>query len=370
MKKLFILTLLISLFSCTKDKYPDLNDGIYAEINTTKGIMIAQLSFDKTPITVANFILLAKGEHPFITDKLKSKKFFDGMLLTKDKNIIQAINNHETKDVGFDFEDEQPVDNEANFIFTHNKKGVLSMANRGRNTNNTQFFITLKETPSFDGKYTIFAHLVKGVDILDKIEKKDNIISVNIIKKGKEATRFNAKKTFSDYYTKYTEKKNKEYAKIKKRTDNAKKAKKQMKRFFFNNKKLAKAYPSGLRILTTKDGIGEKPKKGSQVYVDFAGFLEDGSLFGTTVLKTAEMFNQYDEQFDQDNKYHSLIMLYSDKAKLIKGLKEGLQKMQYGEKAMLFIPAKLAYGEKGDGYKVPPNTDLVIELEILNRKIN
>jgi peptidylprolyl isomerase len=368
MKKLTFILLFITLFSCTKDKYPDLKKGIYAEIITNKGTVVTQLSYDKTPVTVANFILLSEGKHPEIAADLKEKKFYNGMTFVQNNEVIQTANVDKNINVGYNFENEQPVDNEGNFLFTHNKAGVLSMANNGRNTNNTPFFITLKELPSYDGKYTIFGHVVKGLELLNTIKSNDKITSVNIIKKGKDANAFNPIKVFTAYYKKYEEKKDKEYAKIKKKTDNALKAKKQMHRFIVNNKRLAKEFPSGLRMLVTKKGKGETPKKGSQVYVNFAGFLDDGSLFGTTTLKTAEMYNLYDEQFDLDNKYHPLLLLYSDEAKLIKGLKEGLQKMQYGEKAMLFIPSKLAYGAKGDGSIVPPNTDLVIEIEILDRK--
>ncbi len=367
MKKILLFLTIIVLFSCKTDKYPDLKDGIYAEITTDKGVIVSLLEYEKTPVTVANFILLSNGNHPKIAKEFKGKKFYDGLPLMNNNLIVQTVVPNNTI-IGYDFEDEMPVSQEGDFLLTHNKQGVLSMANNGRNTNNASFFISLAEAPKFDGKYTIFGNVVKGIDVLKKIGKDDKIKSVAIIKKGQKAKAFNELKTFNDYYLKLEEKKDKEYAKIKKRTDNAVKAKKQMHRFIFNNKRLAKEYPSGLRILVTKDGTGEKPKTGSQVFVDFAGFLEDGSLFGTTILKTAEMYNQYDEQFDLDNKYHPLVLLYSDKAKLIKGLKEGLQKMQYGEKAMLFIPSKLAYGEKGDGSIVPPNTDLVIELEIQDRK--
>ena len=370
MKKLFFIIILINLVSCTKDKYPDLKEGVYAEITTNKGVIITKLEFEKTPITVANFILLSEGKHPYIKEEFKNKNFYDGLSFQLNGMLVQSVNPKSTNNqLGYTFEDELPTGNEGDFLFTHNKAGILSMANFGRNTNSTSFFITLNEAPTLDGKYTVFGNVVKGMDVLKKLSTNDKIVKVVIIRKGKSANNFNALNTFKTYYKALSEKKDKEYAKIKKKTDRAKKAKKQMRNFIFNNKKLAKTYPSGLRMLITKKGTENKPKKDSQVYVDFAGFLEDGSLFGTTVLKTAEIFNQYDEQFDQDNKYHPIIMLYSNKAKLIKGLKEGLQKMQYGEKAMLFIPAKLAYGKKGDGYKVPPNTDLVIEVEILDKKI-
>ena len=60
--KLALLTLILNLTSC-KAQYPDLEDGMYAEFITTKGVMVAKLSYEKTPITVANFVSLAEGEN-------------------------------------------------------------------------------------------------------------------------------------------------------------------------------------------------------------------------------------------------------------------------------------------------------------------
>jgi len=368
MKKLLFFLFILSIISCKQDKYPDLNDGIYAEIITNKGVILALLEYEKTPNTVANFISISQGTNNFVEDKFKNKNFYDGMLFQRNDMVIQTGDpKGEGTGTGYVFADEFPHTKEGNFALTHDKAGILSMANSGRNTSSSQFFITLDKAPKLDGKHTIFGHVIKGIDIIKTIESDDTIIGIEIIKKGESATKFNAPAVFSKHYTVFKEKKNKEYAKIKEKTDRALKAKKQMRNYFFNNKKLAKKYPSGLRILTTTKGTGEKPKTGSQILIDFSVFTIDGHLFSTSVLKTAEIFNQYDEMYDQDNKYRPLLQIYSDKSSLINGFKEGIQKMEYGEKAMLFIPSRLAYGEKGDGYGIPPDSDLVIEVEILDK---
>ncbi len=73
----FLLIILITLSSC-KSQYPDLEDGIYAEFITTKGIMVAKLAYDKTPVTVANFVSLAEGTNTMVDSLYQGKKFYNG----------------------------------------------------------------------------------------------------------------------------------------------------------------------------------------------------------------------------------------------------------------------------------------------------
>ena len=72
MKKKSIYTL-ISLFlmSC---QYPELESGLYADIKTNKGSIIVSLEFEKTPITVANFVSLSEGDNEMVIDQYKDKK--------------------------------------------------------------------------------------------------------------------------------------------------------------------------------------------------------------------------------------------------------------------------------------------------------
>lgn len=371
MKKISILFLFVSILivsSCTPDKYPDLQDGIYAEITTDKGVIVAHLEFEKVPSTVSNFITLTEGTNTHVDEKFKNKKFYDGMSFQKNDYVIQTGDpKGEGSGTGYFFEDEFPVDNEGNFLLTHDAPGVLAMANSGRDTNSSQFFINLNKAPSLDGKHSVFGKVILGMDVVNRIESEDIIQKIVIIRKGTKAKEFDALAQFEKHFKAFTEKKNKEIEKAIKRNKKAEKAKKQMRNFFINNKRLAKEYASGLSMLVTKKGNGIKPKLGSQVLINYAGFTEDGNLFSTSILETAEIFNMYDERYDHTNKYHPLTQLYSKKSGLIKGFTEGLLKMKYGEKALLFIPAKLAYGEKGDGYSIAPNSNIVIEVEILDK---
>ena len=82
MKQSFgLLTLLTTVFfGCKSSQYAELGDGIFADIQTTKGDIIVKLEHEKTPVTVANFVSLAEGTNPFVDDSLKGKKFYDGII--------------------------------------------------------------------------------------------------------------------------------------------------------------------------------------------------------------------------------------------------------------------------------------------------
>ena len=173
------------------------NDGIYADIETSKGKITVQLEYKKTPITVANFIALAEGTNPYVKADLKGKPFYNGLKfhrVIKDF-MIQGGDplGNGSGDPGYKFKDE----------FTdlvHDKGGILSMANSGPGTNGSQFFITHKDTPWLNGKHTIFGHSVSGMEVINAIVQDDVIKSITIVRKGADANKFDAVKVFSSYY--------------------------------------------------------------------------------------------------------------------------------------------------------------------------
>ncbi|HET7361176.1 MAG TPA: peptidylprolyl isomerase, partial [Salinimicrobium sp.] len=171
MKKLSILffcAILFSLSSCTED-YPELEDGIYAEIITNKGPIVAELYYKAAPMTVASFVSLAEGKSTLADSIYRNddKGFYDGLIfhrVIKDF-MIQGGDPTGTGSggPGYTFPDEI-VDS-----LQFNSKGLLAMANSGPNTNGSQFFITLKETPWLNGLHTIFGEVVIGQDVVDAI---------------------------------------------------------------------------------------------------------------------------------------------------------------------------------------------------------
>lgn len=102
--------------------------------------------------------------------------------------------------------------------------------------------------------------------------------------------------------------------------------------------------PSGLQYLVLEKGTGKKPTKESTVTVDYKGTLIDGTVFDST--------------YDRGKPATFEV------GKVIAGWTEALQLMQEGAKYRLFIPAKLAYGERGAGPVIGPNATLIFDVEL------
>jgi len=178
-----------------KPKKPKLEKGLYAIIHTTKGDITLMLEYQKTPLTVANFVGLAEGK---LDNKAREKgvPYYNGLKfhrVIKDF-MIQGGDpaGNGSGGPGYQFKDEIVAE------LKHDKAGILSMANAGPRTNGSQFFITHKETPWLDGKHTVFGHVVSGQEVVNAIVQGDTIESVSIKRVGKEAKRFDAVKTFAE----------------------------------------------------------------------------------------------------------------------------------------------------------------------------
>ncbi len=361
LKLFLIVTPLLVLFSCTPTKYADLSDGLYADMQTNKGDILLKLEYQKAPLTVGNFVSLAEGNNPYVKEEYKGKPYYNGIIFHRViKNfMIQGGDPTATGEggPGYRFEDEFPKDKEGKLLLKHDKAGVLSMANAGPTTNGSQFFITHKETPWLDGKHSVFGQVVKGQKVVDTIVKNDTIYKIDIIKVGKEAKKFDAAKVFS-------EKHEASLKADKERKEALKKVVSEQEKVFKTTKEKATKLPSGLAYYIINKGNGVVPKKGQKVKVSYAGYFTNGKLFDSNMLDIAKKYQVYDINRDKKGGYQPFTAVYSNEARLIPGFKEGLQKLRVGDRALLFIPAKLGYGERGAGKVIPPNSDLVFEIEL------
>ncbi len=374
MKKIINLVLLlipIMFIGCKKDEHANLADGLYAEIETVKGTILVQLDYTKAPITVANFVTLSEGKNEFVTEDYKGKALFDGL---KFHRVISKTNGdaedfmiqggdplgNGTGDAGYKFKDEITD-------LKFDKGGCLAMANSGPGTNGSQFFITIKETPWLDGMHTIFGHVIEnGMDIVNKIVVDDAINSVKIIRKGEAAKKFDALKIFDNYYKIEAETLKKQAL-----INDAllKKSSADKLAFFAQIKASAIKLPSGLSYTITQKGKGLKSTNRTNVLVNYAGFLENGILFDTSDAAIAKSFGKFDVQREAQGGYSPIPFTILTKGGMIPGFKEGLSKMNIGDKAVLFIPSNLAYGENGAGNVIPPNANIIFEVEIVNTKM-
>ena len=193
---ILISTITVLLFSSCNilQKNMPKEEGLYARITTNKGDITLFLEFEKTPLTVANFVGLAEGEIKNESKELGTP-YYDGIVFHRviDNFMIQCGDPDGTGrgGPGYKFKDEFHSD------LVHDKAGILSMANAGAGTNGSQFFITHKATSWLNNKHTVFGHVTEGMDVVNSIKKGDKIIEVKILRVGKKAKKFNASETFS-----------------------------------------------------------------------------------------------------------------------------------------------------------------------------
>lgn len=306
-----------------------LEDGVYAELITSKGKILLTLEYEKTPLTVANFVGLAEGAKD--SNKPKGTPFYNGLNFHRviADFMIQGgcPQGSGSGGPGYRFADEFHPE------LKHDSAGILSMANSGPATNGSQFFITHKETPHLDNKHTVFGRVLEGQKVVNAIARGDKLTSVEIIRVGDKAKQFVIdQKTF----------------------DNMVKAAKErpLKTFLA---KLKKDYPdkelvtteSGLQYLVIKDGAGDKAGKGTKIKAHYTGTFLDGRKFDSSV--------------DRGEPLEFTVGV----GQVIPGWDEALPDMAMGEKRILIIPPDLAYGSQGAGNVIPADTTLVFEVEML-----
>jgi len=313
-----------------------LADGLYAKFVTSKGEILVQLEFEKTPLTVTNFVGLAEGSKD--SNKPKGTHFYDGLTFHRviANFMIQGgdPDGRGSGGPGYNFPDEFDPS------LKHSGPGILSMANAGPGTNGSQFFITHVATPHLDGKHSVFGHVVSGQEVVNKIAQGDTMTTVTILRVGDKAKAFKADQQAFDALLKKIDTDAKD--KLKAATE---------KQQAIITQKWPKAIttPSGLMYVVTQEGTGEEtPKKGATVTAHYTGTLLDGKKFDSSV--------------DRKQPFSFPVGM----GRVIKGWDEAFMAMKKGEKRTLIIPPGLAYGAQGAGGVIPPNATLVFDVELIS----
>jgi peptidyl-prolyl cis-trans isomerase A (cyclophilin A) len=155
-------------------------DNLYATFDTSMGPIKVKLFWDKTPMTVRNFVELATGKKEWtnpVTGEKNHKPLYNGTTFHRViKNfMIQGGDpaGNGTGGPGYKFKDEVRPD------LKHDKPGILSMANAGPNTNGSQFFITEVATPHLDNRHTVFGETVKNEVSLEVLRKIASVPTAN-----------------------------------------------------------------------------------------------------------------------------------------------------------------------------------------------
>ena len=307
-----------------------MDNGLYAKFNTSKGEILVNLEFEKTPGTVGNFVALAEGN---LENRVKPQgtPYYNGL---KFHRVIPDFMiqggcplGTGTGSPGYSFEDEFHPD------LKHNRPGILSMANSGPASNGSQFFITHVATPWLDNKHTVFGEVVDGQEVVDKIAQNDKLESVEIIRVGEAAKKFNGVESFRTF----------EGSREKREAEAKKAMKAQMD-------KIAAGYdetPSGLRYKILQEGSGKNATKGSVVSVHYKGQLLDGTVFDSSYSRKQP------------------IDFELGVGQVISGWDEGIQLLKVGDKARFVIPSNLAYGSQGAGGVIPADATLIFDVELM-----
>jgi peptidylprolyl isomerase len=324
---------LTGIVACSSRENSGLGDGLFARISTSRGDIVLSLEYQKTPLTVCNFVALAEGK----MNAAGNKPFYDGLAFHRvvPDFMIQGGDplGNGSGGPGYRFPDE--------FVSTlkHDGPGVLSMANAGPGTNGSQFFITHVATPWLDERHTVFGHVIQGQEVVNAIQQGDKIEKVVIIRNGQAANAFKADQAAFDILLKETIAAESTRLKAKRDTDIA---------------QIETKYPgtsstsSGIRYIVQKAGTGPKPEPGKTVKVSYKGMFLSGEVFDSTDIHGEPLGFQ------------------AGTGQVIRGWDETVLDMNLGEKRLVVIPPELAYGERGAGNgAIPGNSFLVFEMELV-----
>ena len=293
-------------------------EGVFAVLTTEKGQILLNLFYKETPMTVANFVGLAEGT----LDAAKGKPFYDGLTFHRviADFMIQGGDpkGNGTGGPGYNFADEF-VDG---FIF--DKPGKLAMANSG----------------------SIFGEVVTGQDVVDSVAQGDHIISLQIVRQGKDAEKFTVTQEKFDQLSLDGLKKALNFEKEQEERE-AKRAAEQLKEIT----KGCEKSKEGIYYKTTEPGNGDKVGKGKNVTVGYCGYLVDGTLFDAS------------KEFHPQG--HDPLSFTTGAGQMIPGFDYMVQDMKLGETRTVIIPPALAYGENGYPGVIPGNAYICFDIKVL-----
>jgi cyclophilin family peptidyl-prolyl cis-trans isomerase len=342
--------------------YPD---GLFAEVKTTKGTIVLQLEFEKTPMTVANFVGLAEGT---IDNKAlpPGTPFYDGSVFHRvvPGHVIQAgMPKAQERGPGY------TIPNEIVTSLDHGRAGMVGMANSGPHTNSSQFYVTLGDRSYLDGNYTVFGHVVTGMDVVNAIAQGDTIEHVTIVRVGTKARAF---KTDNVAFHRLVED-----VRARVKADEERKAKEEADiiKARWPNAVVLKNQPEaragadvGVRpvlVVVVREGEGERVQAGGRLKAIYKGQFLNGRPFCSSAEDGNPIAGDAAEPFEYE----------AGKTRITAGLDAALLDMRKGERRTVIVQGPLTYGASGfygkdrpgeKRFVIPPNTTLVYEVEVLD----
>jgi cyclophilin family peptidyl-prolyl cis-trans isomerase len=355
---------LLLLFACTLAAQPR-PDGLYAEIRTSKGLIVARLEPDLVPLTVANFVGLAEGTianaafdpgHPF----------YDGTVYHRvvPGHVIQTgiPKSDRARNPGYSFP------NEIHARLSHNHAGALNMANAGPNTNASQWCITLGDRSYLDDNFSVFGDVVEGMDVVMRIVQGDVVESVRILRLGAKAQAFHPTTESFRAQVRAAEKRVAEHLEKKRQAEEHWIAQN------FPNAKLpaTEVITRPVVVLSDKNPPGSAP-----LHVRYTGreLHYVGDVIGREgppldVISFASGETREPDFYDTPRTFS----FERGKTKINPGLDSVIAGMAPGERTQVIVPAAQAYSRRGfyapevPGKRrliISPDTMLVYDVEVL-----
>jgi cyclophilin family peptidyl-prolyl cis-trans isomerase len=355
------LCLLLTVIPMAAQQPPVRPDGLYAEIRTSKGLIVARLESDLVPMTVANFVGLAEGTiaNPAFD---AGRPFYDGAVWHRvvPGHVIQTgiPQSDRSRGPGYMFP------NEIHARLSHNRAGVLNMANSGPNTSAAQFCITLGDRSYLDGDFNVFGEVVEGLDVVMRIVQGDTVESVRIVRVGARAQAFHPTTESFRALVKAAEERVAEHVEKKKLAE---------------AEWIARNYPHAAGpaggVLTQVIAEGQPAASTGARQVRYSGreIRYVGDVIGHEGPPIQEIrFSSGDTGLPGfEDAPHWFPM-----SKLNPGLDSAIAAMAPGERRIVIVPAALGYGRAGSyppevpgkrRFVVSPNALLVYEVEVGGR---
>ena len=358
------LLLTIPSYSQVSPKRPD---GIYAEILTTRGLIVARLEFELTPLTVANFVGLSEGTIANAAFDL-GRPFYDGTVIPRVEagHVIQTgvPKSERSRGPGYSFP------NEIHARLNHGRAGMLNMANGGPNTSSSQFCITLGDRSYLDGDFNVFGEVVEGLDVVFKIEKNDVVQTIRIVRVGAKAEAFRPTTESFQAMLKAANQRVAEHVELKRQAEKA---------------WIARTYPKATgpeggvltEQLAAPAANSPATAPGSQLRVRYRG--TQVRYMGDVIARTGpplvtNAFASGENGVPGFNDPPQVFTAEVGKTKINPGLDGVLATMRPGERRTVVVPAAQGYGKNGTyppaapgkpRFVVSPNALLVYDVEVL-----
>lgn len=334
----------------------DYPPGLYAELSTSKGVIVISLEFGRAPMTTANFVGLAEGtiqNQAFPT----GTPFYDGTVFHRvaPGHVIQA--GRATSEIaptpGYS------IPNEIHPNLGHDQPGMVAMVNGGPHTGKSQFYITLGNRSYLDGDYAVFGEVYHGVDVVREITQGDPIETVRIVRVGAEAGAF--RPTDESFRAMVQEVRSRVLAE-----EEAQRS----EDLAFLEASWPGAIPgrAGWSYLTLREGRGRALATGDTVMVRYTGRTVRGMSFASTAEEGRPDYIWPGMSGGEVFRY------VVGESSVNPGFDEALSAMARGEKRLVIVPAELGYDPVGfygqEHRRIPrfvlrPRSILIYEVEVL-----